>query len=39
MAMKLLSFHNQLVAYYPADDEDDNFLFFDIIQGTQISCP
>jgi hypothetical protein len=39
MAMKLLTFHNQLVAFLPPDDQDDNFVTFDIIQDTQVSRP
>jgi hypothetical protein len=37
MAMKLLAFHNKFVANFPPDDQHDNFLSFDIIQGTQVS--
>jgi hypothetical protein len=39
MAMKLLAFHNQFVSDFPSDDQDDNFIPFDIIQGTQVACP
>src|SRR5258707_8756911 len=39
MAMKLLTFHDQLIAYFAAHDEHDNFAFIDIIQGTQVSRP
>jgi hypothetical protein len=38
MAMELLAFHYQFVANFPPDDEDDNFVAFNIIQGTQLSC-
>jgi hypothetical protein len=34
MAMELLTFHDQLVAFFPSDDQDNNLLAFDIIQGT-----
>jgi hypothetical protein len=37
MAMKILAFHNQLVAFIPPNDQDDNFVAFDIIQGTQVA--
>jgi len=37
--MKLLTFHNQLVAYFAAHDEHNHFVFLDIIQGTQVPCP
>jgi hypothetical protein len=39
MAMKLLSFHNKFVADFLPDDQHDHFLSFDIVQGTEISCP
>jgi hypothetical protein len=38
MAMKLLAFHNQFVADFPSDDQDDNIVSLDIIQGTQVAC-
>jgi len=37
--MELLTFHNQLVAFFPSDDQDNNFVLFDIIQSTQGTCP
>jgi hypothetical protein len=37
MAMELLSFHDQFIAYLSAHEERDNFAFIDIIQGTQVS--
>jgi hypothetical protein len=39
MAMKLLTFHDQFVPHLASDDQDDNFLSLDIIQGTQVACP
>jgi hypothetical protein len=39
MAMELLALHNQFVADFPPDDQDDNFVPFDIIQGPQVSRP
>src|SRR5262249_38775937 len=39
MAMELLSSHDQLVAFFPPDDQDDYLVSFDIIQGTQVPCP
>lgn len=39
MAMKLLTFHDQFVAVFAADEQDDNFALADIIQGAQVSCP
>src|SRR5688572_7183811 len=39
MAMKLLAFHNQFVADLPTDDENNDLVTPDIIQGTQVSCP
>jgi hypothetical protein len=39
MAMKLFPFHNQLVAHFLAHNKHDNFVFLNIIQGTQVSCP
>jgi hypothetical protein len=39
MAMELLTFHNQLIAFFPSDDQDDNFLTFNIIQDTHVACP
>jgi len=32
--MKLLAFHNQFIAGFPPDDQDDDLFAFDIIQGT-----
>jgi hypothetical protein len=37
--MKLLAFHNQLVSDFSPDDQDDDFLSYDIIQGTEVACP
>ncbi|MEX0717436.1 MAG: hypothetical protein WD066_12655 [Planctomycetaceae bacterium] len=37
MAMKLLAFHFQLVADLPPDDQNDDFVSFDIIQNTQLA--
>jgi hypothetical protein len=37
MAMDLLSFHDQFVAYLSAHEEHDNFAFIDIIQDTKAS--
>jgi hypothetical protein len=37
MAMKLLAFHNELVAVLPSDEQDYHFISLDIIQGTQIA--
>jgi len=37
--MELLAFHNQFVPHLASDDQDDNFISLDIIQGTQVSCP
>jgi hypothetical protein len=34
MAMKLLAFHDQFVPYLASDDQDDNLVALDIIQGT-----
>jgi hypothetical protein len=39
MAIKLLTFDDQFVAGFPPDDQDDNFISFNIIQDTQTSCP
>jgi hypothetical protein len=39
MAMELLAFHDQLVTDFSPDDQDDNFVSFDIIQGTQLAYP
>jgi hypothetical protein len=38
MAMKILAFHYQLVADLATDNEHDNFVSLDIVQGTQVSC-
>jgi hypothetical protein len=37
MAMELLAFHNQLVPDLVSNDQDDNLVTLDIIQGTQVS--
>jgi hypothetical protein len=37
--MKLLAFHNQFVPDLASDDQDDNLVSLNIIQGTQVSCP
>jgi hypothetical protein len=37
MAMKFLSFHNQFIAGFPPDDQNDDLIAFDIIQGTRVS--
>jgi hypothetical protein len=39
MAMELLTFHDQLIADFSPDDQEDNFVFLDIIQATQVTCP
>jgi hypothetical protein len=39
MAMELLSFHNQPIADFPTDDEQDNLVSFHIVQGTQVARP
>jgi hypothetical protein len=39
MAMKLLAFHDQLVADFTADDQNDNFVAFDIVQQSQVPSP
>jgi hypothetical protein len=39
MAIELLTFNDQPVAFFPPDDQDDNFVSFDIIRGTQVTCP
>jgi hypothetical protein len=39
MATELLAFHDQLVANFSPDDQEDNLVPFDIIQGTQVTCP
>jgi hypothetical protein len=36
MAMKFLTFHDQLVADFAAHEEYDNFALIDIVQGTQV---
>jgi hypothetical protein len=38
MAMKLLSFHNQLVADLSPYEQDYHHVALDIIQATQVSC-
>jgi hypothetical protein len=37
MAMELLAFHNQLVAEFPPDDQDDDLFSFNIVQDAQSS--
>jgi len=37
--MELLAFHNQFAPHLTSDDQDDNLISLDIIQGTQVSCP
>jgi hypothetical protein len=37
MAMELLSFHNQLIAYLSANEKHDNFAFINILQNTKVS--
>jgi hypothetical protein len=37
MAIKLLALHYQLVANLAPDDEDDDFVSLDIIQGAQFT--
>jgi hypothetical protein len=37
MAMELLAFHDQFVADFSPDDQDDDFFAFDIIQHTQVA--
>jgi hypothetical protein len=39
MAMKLLAFHNQLFARFSPHDQDDNFVYFDIVQDAQVASP
>jgi hypothetical protein len=39
MAMKLLSFHNEFITGLAPDEQDDNFVSFDIIQDTPVSSP
>jgi hypothetical protein len=39
MAMELLAFHDQLVAFFSPDDQDNHFVSFDILQGTKVTCP
>jgi hypothetical protein len=39
MAMKFLTFHDQLVADFTAYEQYDNFALIDIIEGTQVSRP
>jgi hypothetical protein len=38
MAMEFFPFHNQFVPGFPSDDQDDNLISLDIIQGTQVAC-
>jgi hypothetical protein len=38
MTIEFLAFHDQFVSNFAAYEEHDDFAFFDIIQGTQISC-
>jgi hypothetical protein len=37
MAMELLTFDDQFIAYFAAHDEHDNFALIDIIQSAQVS--
>jgi hypothetical protein len=37
MAIKLLAFHNESVADFSPDHQDDNLISLDIIQGPQVS--
>jgi hypothetical protein len=37
MGMKLLAFHNQFVAGFASDQQDDDFVRFDIIQRPQVA--
>jgi hypothetical protein len=39
MAMKLLPFHNQFVSDFPANDQNDNLVAFNIIQRPQLPSP
>ena len=39
MAMELLAFHNEFVADFSSDNQDEDFVSFDIIQDTQVRCP
>jgi hypothetical protein len=38
MAMKLLPFHDQFVADFSPDDEDEHLVSLHIVQGTEVSC-
>jgi hypothetical protein len=37
--MELLAFHNKLVSQLASDDQDDNLVPLDIIEGAQVACP
>jgi len=37
--MELLSFHNESIADFAPDNQDDNRISLDIIQGTQVTSP
>jgi hypothetical protein len=37
MAMKLLTFHNQFIAGFPSNDQNNNLVTFNIIQDAQVS--
>ncbi|NUQ65644.1 MAG: hypothetical protein HUU20_24505 [Pirellulales bacterium] len=38
MAMEFVAFHNEFVTDFPSDDQDDDLVGLDIMQGTQVSC-
>ena len=37
MPIELLPIHDQFVSDFSPDDQDDNFVSFDILQGTQVT--
>jgi hypothetical protein len=39
MAMKLLTFHDQFVSHFASDDQKDNLVSLNIIQGAQVARP
>jgi hypothetical protein len=39
MAMEPLAFHNQFVSHLASDDQNNNFVSFDIMQRPQVACP
>jgi hypothetical protein len=39
MAMKFLTFHDESAADFAPDNQDDNLVSLDIIQGTQLAYP